>query len=67
METIKYAAEPRAHKTPHEDKIICSECGTALKSSREWIMVGNNRGLCVFCYKNFMFPNLDENHMEIFD
>ena len=59
--------ESRAHETVHDGKIICSECGMALKSSHELIMVGDDRALCIFCYKNYMFPNLDENYMELFD
>jgi len=60
-------AEPKAHEKSHEGKIICSECGMALKSSHEWITVGNDRVLCTSCYTSYMFPNLDENYMELFD
>jgi len=67
METKRNIAEPGAHETSHEGKIICSECGMALKSFHEWITVGNDRALCMFCYKSYMFPHLDENYMEIFD
>jgi formylmethanofuran dehydrogenase subunit E len=67
MEIKRTNTEPRAHETAHEGPIICSECGMALKSFHEWISVGNDRALCVFCYKSYMFPHLDENYMEIFD
>jgi len=67
MEIKRTSTEPRAHEKPREGSIICSECGMALKSCHEWIMAGNDGALCIFCYKDYMFPNLDENYMEIFD
>jgi formylmethanofuran dehydrogenase subunit E len=67
MEIKRTSTEPRAHETAHEGRVICSECGMPLKSFHEWIMVDNDRALCMFCYKSYMFPNLDENYMEIFD
>lgn len=67
MEIKRNSTEPRAGEKTPEGKIICSECGMALKSSHEWIMVANDSALCVFCYKSYMFPHLDENYMEIFD
>jgi formylmethanofuran dehydrogenase subunit E len=67
MEIKKNITEPRAHEKSHEAKIVCSECGMEVKSSFDWIKGENGRALCIFCYKNHMFPNLDENYMEIFD
>jgi formylmethanofuran dehydrogenase subunit E len=67
MEIMENSIEPGAHETSHEGKTICSECGMPLKSFHEWIKVGNDRALCIYCYKSYMFPNLDENYMEIFD
>ena len=63
MEIKRNITEIRAH----EGTIICSECGMALKSFNEWIRGDNDRVLCVFCYKDYMFPNLDEHYMELFD
>ena len=67
MEIKRNLAEPKAHEKSHEGKIICSECGMALKSSHRWITAGNDRALCTSCYTGYMFPNLDENYMELFD
>jgi formylmethanofuran dehydrogenase subunit E len=67
MDIKRNVIEARAHETAPEGKITCSECGMALNSFHEWIMGDNDRALCILCYKDYMFPNLDENYMEIFD
>jgi formylmethanofuran dehydrogenase subunit E len=67
MDIKRNMIEAKEDETSHEGETVCSECGAALKSFHEWIMAGNDRTLCMFCYKSYMFPNLDENYMEIFD
>ena len=59
--------ESMAHDTSHDGKIVCSECGMELRSSHEWVRGDNDKVLCIWCYKDYMFPHLDENYMEIFD
>lgn len=67
MEIMRNSIEPGAHEKSHKGKLICSECGMALKSPHEGIVGDNNIAYCVSCYKHILFPNLDENYLEIFD
>jgi protein-arginine kinase activator protein McsA len=67
MEVKGNMIEAKGDETSYEGETVCSECGAALRSFHEWITVDSDRVLCVSCYKDYMFPHLDENYMEIFD
>jgi hypothetical protein len=65
--TERSEIESMAHETSPLETMACSICGIVLKSPQEGIVGDNNIAYCVSCYKHLLFPNLDENYIEIID
>jgi len=57
--------EPLSYEKSYSEKIACSKCGRVLISPHEGIVGDNNVAFCEYCYKSLLFPNLNENYLEI--
>ena len=47
--------------------ITCSKCGREMSSFCDWVRGDDGLVFCEFCYKSFLFPNVDRSYLELFD
>ncbi len=67
MVTEKSLIEAKRHEIPPLGKVICSTCGTALKSPYEGIAIDNGIAYCAHCYQAFLFPHIHNYDTEMPD
>ena len=67
MEIKRNGIEPPVDEALKVGKVKCSKCGRELKPPRDWIKVDNDIILCGSCYQNFLYPLINDSHMETFD
>jgi uncharacterized Zn-finger protein len=67
MEAKKKGIESTTNGSVQGDAFICSKCGQLLRHPHEWVMGENGTIICATCYKELLFPNINDHSMELFD
>jgi formylmethanofuran dehydrogenase subunit E len=67
MEREETGTERYREEKLQDGVVACSRCGRVLRSFREWIMDDAGAVFCVSCYKDRLFPRINDYYTEMFD
>jgi formylmethanofuran dehydrogenase subunit E len=67
MEKIEMDTELTAKGAVHEGEMTCSKCGGVVKHPQDYVMGENGTIICKSCYREILFPHINDCSMELFD
>lgn len=67
MEKKKERVESTANGSVQEEAVTCSKCGQLLRHPHEWVKGENDTIICVTCYQEILFPNINDHSTEMLD
>jgi formylmethanofuran dehydrogenase subunit E len=67
MEKMEKETELTTNGGVHEEMVACSRCGCLVKYPRDCVRGENGTIICKSCYREILFPHLNDHSMELFD